>query len=196
MDALEPLSEIWVQTAFNQLYPLLAVVDVTKGIAVPYSVFSAFLVFCKVIVRLQRSKRQLVSEQLESQHTEREYVGRRQHGSTSTGSHGLLRGHVGVGSEYLIGPAKDITLRHTVGTVAGYSEIRQSGLAILFEEHILRFQVPMHLSPVVQGIESDENVLTDTRRVAVWLAKQGLKVTAWTELHHNERIATNSAIVQ
>ena len=54
----------------------------------------------------------------------------------------------------------------------------------------------MHLPSVVQGIQSDKDILADAWRVAVGLAKQRLKITTWTKLHHDIGIATYDSISQ
>ena len=114
-------------------------------------------------MRLEGAEGQLVGEQLEYKYAKRENVGGREYGGSPTGPHGLLWRHIGVCTEDLVGFAENVSLGHTVRSVSGNSKICQCSLAILLEEHILRLQVTMHLSTVVQGIEPDENVLANLR---------------------------------
>lgn len=100
-------------------------------------------------MRLQCPERQLTSQKLEHEYTEREDICCGQDRRTTSGPCHLFWRHIGIGAEDLIGLAEDVTLRHAVRTVSGDAEVCQGCLAVLLEQYIFGFEVTVYLSPVV-----------------------------------------------
>ena len=138
---------------------------------------------------IQFTERQLARQQLIHHHAERENIGCRKYCRISSQTVYLLRGHISIGSENLLGTPQYIPFRHSLVSIATDSKICQSSSSILLDQHVFRFKVPMYLTTFVQIVQPTKNLPSDFDQVDRVTFHILGKIPFRTIVHNDKRIS-------
>ena len=145
--------EIRPQASLNQGEPTAAAVGPAQKLAAPVFILAAGDILIEVALIIEAAKGELTRQQLIHHDPKGEHIRSGEHRRVAPAGIDLLRRHIGICAEDLLGHSHQSALGQALVSVAGNAEVSQGNGAVGPNQDVFRLEVTMNFPIDMERLE-------------------------------------------